>query len=267
MPANKMPTIIIPEKAMPDTAMPDTAMPDSRLSDNSNEPKPPPLNIVVAEDAAILRDGLVELLQRRGHNAVGVPDGEALRKYIERQYATNNSELPDVIVADIRMPPTHTDEGLQAALKLRATYPGLPVLLFSQYIEAAYATELVADGVGGVGYLLKERVGAVRDFIDALQRVAAGQTVLDPLVVAQLVGASRQDRGIASLTPREREVLDLMAQGRSNGAISRTLYISAPTVEKNIAAIFHKLGLENTGDDHRRVLAVLRYLNASTAAG
>ena len=222
-----------------------------------------PLDIVVAEDSAILRDGLVALLTRRGHRVVGVADGTMLLRAVADRVAAADGKLPDVVVADIRMPPTHTDEGLRAALELRATYPGLPVLLFSQYVETSFASRLLAGGAEGVGYLLKDRVAEVSDFVAALQRVAAGQTVLDPEVVSQLVGTSRRDADLASLTLREKEVLGLMAQGRSNAAIARALYLSSGAVEKNIAAIFDKLGLDNTGDDNRRVLAVLRFLGAT----
>jgi len=215
--------------------------------------------VVVAEDSAILRDGLVALLTRRGWAATGVDTGEALLAAVDR---TAGEGLPDVVVADIRMPPTHTDEGLRAALDLRERYPGLPVLLFSQYIETQYAARLLAGGARGVGYLLKDRVADVSDFVDALARVAAGQTVLDPEVVAQLVDAQPGDPGLAALTPREREVLALMAQGRSNAAIADALYLSAGAVEKNVAAIFTKLDLPLDASDNRRVLAVLRYLGA-----
>ncbi len=161
------------------------------------------------------------------------------------------------------MPPSFTDEGLQAALTLRATYPGLPVLLFSQYVETHYASQLLAGDARGVGYLLKDRVADVRDFMDALERVARGHTVLDPEVVGQLMGSATQDdTDMARLTPREREVLGLMAEGRSNGAIAQHLYLSYGAVEKNVASIFIKLGLETDSADHRRVLAVLRYLGA-----
>jgi len=218
-----------------------------------------PLRVVVAEDSAILRDGLSALLTRRGHSVVGVADGDALLQEI----AGRGADLPDIIVADIRMPPSYTDEGLRVALALRRQHPGLPVLLFSQYIETAYAARLLQDGAHGVGYLLKDRVADVGDFVDALDRVAAGQTVLDPEVVAQLVGAAAvADAGLARLSPREREVLELMALGRSNAAIAERLYLSAGAVEKNVAAIFAKLDLPADAADNRRVLAVLRYLGA-----
>jgi len=220
-----------------------------------------PLRVVVAEDSAILRDGLVALLTRRGHEVVAVADGEALVREVTARAA--DGALPDVVVADIRMPPTFTDEGMRAATTLRAAHPGLPVLVFSQYVETRYASQLLAGGAGGVGYLLKDRVADVRDVLDGLARVADGQTVLDPEVVTQLMGATAQgDAGLARLTPREREVLGLMAEGRSNGAIAEQLFLSYGAVEKNVAQIFAKLGLENDAADHRRVLAVLRYLGA-----
>jgi DNA-binding NarL/FixJ family response regulator len=219
------------------------------------------LRVVLAEDSAILRDGLVALLARRGHDCVAVGDGDALVREVTLRAA--DGDLPDVVVADIRMPPTFTDEGMRAATALRTAHPGLPVLVFSQYVETRYASQLLAGGAGGVGYLLKDRVADVRDFLDGLQRVAAGQTVLDPEVVTQLMGATAQgDAGIARLSPREREVLALMAEGRSNGAIAERLYLSYGAVEKNVAAIFTKLGLGADAADHRRVLAVLRYLGA-----
>jgi len=219
----------------------------------------PSLRIVLAEDSVILRDGLVALLARRGHDVVAVGDGDALVRTV-----TEREDLPDVVIADIRMPPTFTDEGMRAATTLRAQFPTLPVLVFSQYVETRYATQLLAGGAGGVGYLLKDRVAEVRDFLDAVRRVAAGQTVLDPEVVTQLMGstAATADPGLGRLTPREREVLELMAEGRSNGAIAERLFLSYGAVEKNVAQIFTKLGLEADSADHRRVLAVLRYLGA-----
>lgn len=216
------------------------------------------LRVVVAEDSVILRDGLVALLGRRGHTVVAeVGDGTALVAAVTDLVAAG--QRPDVVVADIRMPPTHTDEGLRAVLDLRATDPSLPVLLFSQYVETRYASALLAGGAQGVGYLLKDRVADVGDFLDALGDVADGQTVLDPEVVTQLFGTRRV--GLDRLTPRERQVLELMAQGRSNGAIADKLFLSYGAVEKNVAAIFTKLDLEPDAADHRRVLAVLRYLN------
>ena len=220
------------------------------------------LRVVIAEDSVILRDGLVALLTRRGHEVVAVGDGDGLVAEVTAR-AAGPAGLPDVVVADIRMPPTFTDEGMRAATALRAAHPGLPVLVFSQYVETRYASQLLAGGAGGVGYLLKDRVADVGDFLDGLTRVAAGQTVLDPEVVTQLMGVtSAGDPGLARLTPREREVLALMAEGRSNGAIAERLYVSYGAVEKYVAAIFTKLGLEADAADHRRVLAVLRYLGA-----
>lgn len=217
------------------------------------------MRLVIAEDSVILRDGLVALLTRRGHEVVAaVGDGDALVAEVARLAALG--DLPDVVIIDIRMPPSFTDEGLRAALALRAASPALGVLLFSQYVETRFVSELLTGGAEGVGYLLKDRVADVSEFLDALTRIAAGQTVLDPEVVSQLMGASRSDDGLARLTPREREVLELMAQGRSNTAIAENLFLSYGAVEKNVTAIFGKLGLPQDAGDHRRVLAVLRYL-------
>ncbi len=214
------------------------------------------MQIVIAEDAAVLRDGLVELLTHRGHEVVAaVADGDALRTAVAEHH-------PDVAVVDIRMPPTHTDEGLRAAIALRRDHPGLGVLVFSQYVETRYAAELLTGRADGVGYLLKDRVADVRDFVAALDRVAAGQTVLDPEVVMHLLGASRRGDTLGTLTERERGVLALMAEGRSNTAIAKTLFLSQGAVEKNVTSIFAKLGLPPSHDDHRRVLAVLRYLES-----
>jgi DNA-binding NarL/FixJ family response regulator len=218
------------------------------------------LRVVLAEDSGILRDGLVALLTRRGHEVVAVPDGEGLEREVVR--LANESSPPDVVVADIRMPPTFTDEGLRAVVALRERFPGLPVLLFSQYVETRYAGVLLQGDARGVGYLLKDRVVDVGEFAGALARVARGETVLDPEVVSQLMGTSERDVGRARLTSREREVLDLVAQGRSNGGIAETLFLSQGAVEKNVAAIFQKLDLPYDAADNRRVLAVLRYLGA-----
>jgi len=212
--------------------------------------------VAIAEDSAVLRDGLVQLLTSRGFvitEAVG--SAEALRTSIGR-------ECPDVAIVDIRMPPTFTDEGLRAAVELRRTRPGLGILVFSQYVETRYASELLADGAEGVGYLLKDRVADVSDFVDALRRVASGGTALDPEVVTQLMGISRHARSISVLSPREREVLALMAEGRSNRGIAGELVISEGAVEKHVAAIFMKFDLPVSSDDNRRILAVLRYLEA-----
>ncbi|MBF9071388.1 response regulator [Streptacidiphilus fuscans] len=214
------------------------------------------MRIVVAEDTAILRVGLVQLLEDEGHEVVAaVPDASAL-------LAAAAAYAPDAVVSDIRMPPTHTDEGLRAAIELRRQRPGLPVLIFSQYVETQYAARLLAGGSAGVGYLLKERVLDTADFVDALERVAAGGTALDPEVVTQLVGASPARGSLDRLSPREQEVLGLMAEGRSNAAIAEQLVVTERAVEKHVANIFLKLDLPVSGADHRRVLAVLRYLGA-----
>jgi DNA-binding NarL/FixJ family response regulator len=215
------------------------------------------MRVVIAEDAAVLRDGLVQLLTDRGFEIVAaVGDADALRR------AVAAAEPPDVAVVDIRMPPTNTDDGLRAAIDLRREHPEMAVLVFSQYIETRYAAELLATRSDGVGYLLKDRVAHVSEFVDALTRVAAGGTALDPEVVTQLLGASRRSDRLAVLTPREREVLALMAEGRSNTAIATTLVVSPRAVEKHIANIFTKLDLPPSDTDHRRVLAVLRYLES-----
>src|SRR5690242_11520301 len=212
------------------------------------------MRIVIAEDSTILRQGLVELLTLRGHEVVAaVKDAEALRAAVE-------GRTPDVSIVDIRMPPTHTDEGLRAAISLRRELPGCAILLFSQYVETTYAAQLLADRAGGVGYLLKDRVAEVSDFLDALRRVADGETVLDPEVVSQLFSATRKTDALSGLTPREREVLGLMAEGRSNSAIAAMLFLSAGSVEKYVTSIFGKLALPPSEGDNRRVLAVLRYL-------
>jgi DNA-binding NarL/FixJ family response regulator len=216
------------------------------------------LRVVLAEDSGILRDGLVALLTRRGHEVTAVPDGESLERAVLR--LASESSMPDVVVADIRMPPTFTDEGLRVVVALREQFPGLPVLLFSQYVETRYAGVLLQGDARGVGYLLKDRVVDVGEFTQALVRVARGETVLDPEVVSQLMGASDRDAGRVRLTDREREVLDLVAQGRSNGGIAEQLFLSQGAVEKNVAAIFQKLDLPYDAADNRRVLAVLRYL-------
>jgi len=214
------------------------------------------MRVVIAEDAAMFREGLARLLEDRGHQVcAAVADGEAL-------LAAVATHRPDVAVVDVRMPPTHTDEGLRAALRLRADHPGTGVLVFSQYIETRYAARLLQGNAAGVGYLLKDRVADVAEFTEALARVAAGGTALDPEVVSQLLGAGRHARGLAGLTPREREVLSLMAEGRSNAGIADVLVISAGVVEKHVASIFAKLGLPPAEGDNRRVLAVLRYLEA-----
>jgi DNA-binding NarL/FixJ family response regulator len=222
-----------------------------------------PLRVVIAEDSAVLRAGLAEILADRGHVvAAAVGDAEAL-------LAAVAEHRPDVTVVDVRMPPSHTDEGLRAAIAIRRDHPGVGVLVFSQYIETRYAADLLGAGqagrggrAAGVGYLLKDRVADVSEFIEALSRVAAGGTALDPEVVTQLLGASRRADGLGRLTAREREVLGLMAEGRSNGAIAGLLVVSERAVEKHVGNIFSKLGLAPSDADHRRVLAVLRYLES-----
>ncbi len=212
------------------------------------------ITVLIAEDSAILRDGLVQLLTDRGFvvtRAVG--DAVSLEQAVAES-------PPDVAVVDIRMPPTFTDEGLRAALTLRRKYPGVGILVFSQYVETRYAAELLAGGAARIGYLLKDRVADVSDFVEALVRVASGGTALDPEVVTQLMGASRRTDTLAGLSGREREVLALMAEGRTNSAIAAALVISEGAVEKHVANIFSKLNLPATSTDHRRVLAVLRYL-------
>src|SRR5689334_14421547 len=212
------------------------------------------MRIVIAEDAAVMREGLIGLLADRSHQVcAAVADADAL-------VAAVAEHRPDVAVVDIRMPPTHTDEGLRAALRLRRDYPGTGVLLFSQYIETRYAAQLLAGDAAGVGYLLKDRVADVAEFVDALTRVGTGGTALDPEVVSQLLRASRRTDGLAALTRREREVLALMAEGRSNAGIAAALVVSGGVVEKHVASIFGKLGLPPAESDNRRVLAVLRYL-------
>ena len=219
-------------------------------------PAPAPLRIVIAEDAAIMRDGLTQTLTRRGHDVVAaVADAAALLDAVA-------SHEPDVAVIDVRMPPTHTDEGLRAARTIRDRHPGVGVLVFSQYVEARSAAELIAGAPAGVGYLLKDRVADVSEFIEAISRVAHGGTVLDPEVVSQMLGASRQADSLAALTTREREVLALIAEGRSNTAIAETLVITGGVVEKHTASIFAKLGLAPSDHDNRRVIAAIKYLGS-----
>jgi DNA-binding NarL/FixJ family response regulator len=212
------------------------------------------IRVVIAEDSAILRDGLVQLLSDRGFSVTGaVSDAVTLELAVA-------ADPPDVAVVDIRMPPTFTDEGLRAAIRLRRSHPGVGILVFSQYVETRYAAELLAGGASGIGYLLKDRVADVADSVEALVRVASGGTALDADVVTQLMGASRRTDTLAALSGRERQVLSLMAEGRTNSAIAGGLVISEGAVEKHVANIFSKLDLPATSSDHRRVLAVLRYL-------
>jgi DNA-binding NarL/FixJ family response regulator len=215
------------------------------------------MRAVIAEDNALLRDGLTHLLRRRGHEVLAaVADAGAL-------LAAVAADPPDAAVIDVRMPPTHTDEGIRAALTLRRQHPAVAVLVLSQYVETHYAAQLLADRPEGVGYLLKDRVADVSDFVEALHRVAAGGTVLDPEVVSQIIGASRRTDALATLTERERQVLALMAEGRSNAAIAGAMHLSYASVEKYVTSIFGKLLLPPSQADHRRVLAVLRYLRST----
>jgi DNA-binding NarL/FixJ family response regulator len=210
------------------------------------------LRVVVADDSVLLREGLVRVLVEAGVDIVGsYPDGEQLLADIQRL-------RPDLIVLDVRMPPTFRDEGVRAAIRARELLPRVGILLLSQYVEVAYAQELLSSGSGGIGYLLKDRVASLDELKDAIDRIAAGGTVLDPEVVAQLVG--RRHHPLETLTPRERDVLTWMAEGRTNAAIASGLVIGVGAVEKNVTSIFQKLGLDDSGTDHRRVLAVLAWL-------
>ncbi|HEY6278883.1 MAG TPA: response regulator transcription factor [Streptosporangiaceae bacterium] len=210
------------------------------------------MRVVIAEDSVLLREGLTRLLAEAGHEVV------AAAAEAEQFLRAVAAHQPDVVVVDVRMPPTFSDEGLRAALVVRSSWPGIGVLVLSQYVEERYATELLSDRPQGVGYLLKDRVADLAQFLDALERVAAGGSALDPEVVAQLLARSRHP--LASLTPRELDVLGLMAEGRSNSAIAAALVVGDGAVEKHINSIFGKLGLAPGDRDHRRVLAVLRYL-------
>jgi DNA-binding NarL/FixJ family response regulator len=214
------------------------------------------LQVVVAEDLFLLRDGLTRLLSAHGFQIAAAVDTAPglLRALLEHR--------PDVAVVDVRMPPGFADDGLQAALEARRQVPGLPVLLLSQYVEQLYARELLADQMGGVGYLLKDRVFTDDQFVDAIRTVAGGGTVLDPEVVTKLVGRRSHDEPMARLSGREREVLELMAEGRSNTAIAQQLFVTEKAVSKHTTSIFTKLGLAACQDDNRRVLAVLAYLNS-----
>jgi Response regulator containing a CheY-like receiver domain and an HTH DNA-binding domain len=214
--------------------------------------------VVIAEDNALLREGIVLLLRSAGHEVVAVASSgpEVLPALLEQR--------PDVAVLDVRMPPDFRDEGLRAAREAREQIPGLPVLVLSQYVEESYASELLGGGAGGVGYLLKDRVGRVDEFLDALERVAAGGTALDPEVVTELM-TRRHDTPVDTLTPREREVLKLMAEGHDNSTIAQMLVVTERSVSKHIGNVFLKLGLPPSDSGHRRVLAVLAYLNAPQA--
>ena len=218
--------------------------------------KEQPLRVVIAEDSALIREGIARLIEESGGTVVAkVGDGDA---FVDAVVARK----PDVSVVDVRMPPTQRDEGLRAAIEARRRVPSTPILVLSQYVERQYASELLADGAGGVGYLLKDRVGDIPEFMDALRRVARGGTALDPEVVAQLMVRNRRDDPLAALTPREREVLAAMAEGRTNVGIAKLLHITEGATEKHISNIFGKLDLPDTEKDHRRVLAVLTYLGS-----
>jgi len=214
------------------------------------------MRVVVADDSVLLREGVVRLLEENGFEVVGqAGDAEDLIRKVR-------AHKPDVAVVDIRMPPTNTDDGLRAALEIRAELPDTGVLVLSQYVEEGYALDLVGDSAGGVGYLLKDRVADVERFVESVRRVADGGSALDPEVVSQLVGRARRDDPLAELTPREREVLELMAEGRSNRAIAEHMIVTERAVEKHVTSIFGKLGLTPATEDHRRVLAVLAFLRA-----
>jgi DNA-binding NarL/FixJ family response regulator len=215
------------------------------------------LRVVVADDSVLLREGIVRLLDEQDGFEVVAQAGDA-----EELLRKVGAHRPDVAVVDIRMPPTNTDDGLRAALEIRSTQPGTSVLVLSQYVEEGYALDLVGDSAGGVGYLLKDRVADVERFIDAVRRVADGGSALDPEVVSQLVGRARRDDPLESVTPRERAVLELMAEGRSNHAIAEQLVVTERAVEKHVTSIFAKLNLPPAPEDHRRVLAVLRFLRS-----
>lgn len=214
------------------------------------------MRIVIAEDSVLLRVGLTRFLTDGGEEIVAaVGDAVALVEAVERH-------RPDLAVVDVRMPPTHTDDGLRAAIEIRSRWPEVGILVLSQYVEERYASELLAGDTGGIGYLLKDRIADVGDFLDAVRRVGGGGAVLDPEVVAQILARSRRSDPLASLTPREREVLGLMAEGRSNAAIAHALVVSDGAVEKHVGNIFQKLQLQPADGDHRRVLAVLRWLES-----
>jgi DNA-binding NarL/FixJ family response regulator len=214
------------------------------------------VRVVVADDSTLLREGVVRLLEEAGLEVVGqAGDAEDLLRKVR-------AHKPDVAIVDVRMPPTHTDEGLRAAREIRAELPEVSVLVLSQYVEVTYARELLADSAEGLGYLLKDRVADVGALTDAVRRVGEGGSALDPEVVSQMLGRRRREDPLEELTPREREVLGLMAEGRSNASIAGELVVTERAVEKHVTGIFSKLGLEAGGEDHRRVVAVLRFLDA-----
>jgi DNA-binding NarL/FixJ family response regulator len=215
-----------------------------------------PIRVVVGEDEPFVREGILRVLEEGGFEVLGTAaDANELLRMAE-------AYRPDVVVADIQMPPDHGDDGLRAALAIRAARPGTGVLVLSQFLEDTYAFALVADGAQGVGYLLKEKVGDLRTFVDAVRRIAGGGSVLDPDVVARLVGRARKAGPLDDLTPRERQVLGLIAEGRSNSGIANELVVTVSAVERHVTGIFDKLGLRQAPDAHRRVLAVLKYLQA-----
>ena len=214
------------------------------------------MRVVLADDTVLLREGVARILDEAGFEVVGQA-GNA-----EELMLKVRSYTPDVAIVDIRMPPTHTDEGLRAAQEIREKHPTCGVLVLSQYVEATYAMELLAESAEGVGYLLKDRVSDVNEFADAVRRVGEGGSALDPTIVSQLVGRRRRDDPIDQLTPREREVLGLMAEGRSNSGIAEQLVVTERAVEKHVTSIFSKLRLPAAAEDHRRVLAVLAYLRS-----
>jgi DNA-binding NarL/FixJ family response regulator len=217
---------------------------------------PQQIRVLVGEDQPFVREGVVHVLQDGGFDVVGAAaDARALVRMA-------SAYRPDVVVADIQMPPDHADDGLRAALQIRAARPGVGVLVLSQFLEDSYVFDLVADGAQGVGYMLKEKVGDLAMFTDAVRRVAGGGSALDPDVVARLVGRKREASPVDGLTPREREVLALIAEGRSNAAIARELVVTVAAVERHVTSIFDKLGLHQSPDQHRRVLAVLKFLRA-----
>jgi DNA-binding NarL/FixJ family response regulator len=214
------------------------------------------LRVVVADDSVLLREGIVRILSDSGFDVVGqAGDAEDLVRKVA-------AHKPDIAIVDVRMPPTNTDDGLRAAQKIRAEQPGCGVLVLSQYIEEGYALELLSENAEGVGYLLKDRVADVERFTESVRRVGEGGSALDPEVVAQLLGRRRREDPLEELSPREREVLELMAEGRSNHAIADAMVVTERAVEKHVTSIFGKLKLPPTAEDHRRVLAVLRYLRA-----
>lgn len=214
------------------------------------------MRVVIAEDGLLLREGLAQLLGARGFDVVGTCETADRLLLLVEDYA------PDVAVVDIRLPPTHSDEGLQAALEIRARHPSVGVLVLSQYVELGLAMKLLAESAEGVGYLLKNRVNNLTDFLAAVRRVAAGGTAIDPIIISTLLSKRRSDDPLAELTPREREILVLMAEGRSNQGIADKLVITLRAVERHVSTVFGKLGLPSTGKESRRVLAVLLYLRS-----